>query len=125
MRHKDDDREFLPSTGAIREQRRRDYISADGQRFVFALLRRSHRTVNGSHAVLFASQPVGLNWGKRVASPRKLWVWHISASTRRSPRSKPISMRSILAPEAIGKGVGRRFLGLMLDFARNAGGRKR
>jgi len=36
VRHKDDDREFLPSTGAIREQRRRDYISADGQRFVFS-----------------------------------------------------------------------------------------
>jgi hypothetical protein len=27
VRHKDDDREFLPSTGAIREQRRRPYIS--------------------------------------------------------------------------------------------------
>jgi len=37
VRHKDDDPEFLPSTGAIREQRRRNYIRVDGQRFVFAL----------------------------------------------------------------------------------------
>jgi hypothetical protein len=37
MTANDDAREFLPSTGAIREQRRRDQISADGQRFGFAL----------------------------------------------------------------------------------------
>jgi hypothetical protein len=71
VRHKDDDREFLPSTGAIREQRRRDYISADGQRFVFALLRPQPQDGKRIACGFVRLAACRTYWGKRVASPRK------------------------------------------------------
>ena len=77
----------------------------------------------------WGNRPLGDRWQKQV---REAGSWVVELGGRivgvayiHVDKAEPEVQAHIhalyLAPEAIGKGVGRRLLGLMLDFARNAG----
>jgi GNAT superfamily N-acetyltransferase len=77
----------------------------------------------------WGNRPLGDRWQKQV---REAGSWVVELGGRivgvayiHVDKAEPEVQAHIhalyLAPEAIGKGVGRRLLGLMLDLARNAG----
>ena len=77
----------------------------------------------------WGNRPLGDRWQKQV---REGGSWVVELGGRivgvaciRVDKAEPKVQAHIhalyLVPEAIGKGLGRKLLGLMLDFARNAG----
>src|SRR5262249_18445728 len=80
----------------------------------------------------WGNRPLGDRWQNRVRDGGS-WVVEldgriVGVAYIRVDKMEPEVQAHIyalyLAPEAIGKGVGRKLLGLMLDFARNAGAKE-
>jgi GNAT superfamily N-acetyltransferase len=80
----------------------------------------------------WGNRPLGDRWQTQVQEGSS-WVVELGARIvgvayirvdKTAPEVQAHIHSLYLAPEAIGKGVGRTLLGLMLDFARNAGAKE-